>query len=233
MASLFVFFTCQTIEPFEINEFIIWNVGQGAFMTISENSICHHIDLGGEHFPSRMMRTCKWKKNSLSYTHWDWDHVGFTKRVSGDITDVCLLVSPGGKSPKNRGRILNGIHRCKFKPRFTWLSPMDSKNSNDNSNVFIFSNFLIPGDSTARAERKWIKRIKLNQIKILVLGHHGSRTSTSKSLLKQLPNLKMAVASARYAVYRHPHHTVIKRLIQKGIPTIRTEDWGNLHFSLR
>jgi competence protein ComEC len=65
----------------------------------------------------------------------------------------------------------------------------------------------------------------------LILGHHGSQTSSSQAFLTQArPGL--AIASARRARYGHPHRKVVSRLRQKKIPTLTTEDWGSLFFSL-
>jgi beta-lactamase superfamily II metal-dependent hydrolase len=40
----------------------------------------------------------------------------------------------------------------------------------------------------------------------------------------------MAVVSARFTKYGHPHREVIERLKAAHVPLLRTESWGNLHF---
>jgi competence protein ComEC len=72
----------------------------------------------------------------------------------------------------------------------------------------------------------------LSGSRILVLGHHGSRTSTSSLLLDHLPRLTAAVSSARFRKYGHPHARVRRDLAKRHIPLLRTEEWGNLHFEL-
>jgi len=104
------------------------------------------------------------------------------------------------------------------------------KSSNELSNVYVSNQFLIPGDSTSPQEIIWSQKLDKIKIKALVLGHHGSRTSTSETLLQHLPNLQWAVASARWARYKHPHPAVVSRLQRRKIPLLLTEDWGSLHW---
>jgi competence protein ComEC len=40
----------------------------------------------------------------------------------------------------------------------------------------------------------------------------------------------MAIASARWKRYHHPHAEIEALLKQRHIPMIRTEDWGNIWF---
>lgn len=117
------------------------------------------------------------------------------------------------------------------------LHPLSLIKTDDSANaasrVFMIENrVLLPGDSIASEEKKWGLFVRKHPITLLVLGHHGSRTSTSEALLKNLPHLKQAIASARREVYGHPHKTVLKRLKKNGVAVIATEDWGSLHWEL-
>lgn len=60
---------------------------------------------------------------------------------------------------------------------------------NDLSSVFLVQNqFLIPGDSTEKAEKIWSLDPRLPLARVFILGHHGSSTSTSEILLEHLPD---------------------------------------------
>ena len=109
---------------------------------------------------------------------------------------------------------------------------------NSKSWVYSFAGVLIPGDSPKKSELQWIRNLpnqslKRHQIYGLILGHHGSKTSSSEELLNKLPHLKWAVASAREEKYHHPHPSVRARLKAKKIPLLRTEDWGHIKFQVR
>ncbi|MBK7961611.1 MAG: hypothetical protein IPK04_10715 [Bdellovibrionales bacterium] len=84
-------------------------------------------------------------------------------------------------------------------------------------------------------EKIWaanLTNLETKQIKVLILGHHGSKTSTSEALLQRLPRLKFAIATARESRYGHPHFVVLNRLRQHRIPILRTEDWGHIGLEL-
>lgn len=112
------------------------------------------------------------------------------------------------------------------------LFPEQIKNSNDSSVIFIIKNkILIPGDSSSHMESFWVPLIQ-EPIQILIMGHHGSKYSTSSFLIESLPSLKMALSSARFKRYGHPHPSTQRRLNKKGILSIRTEDKGHIRIPL-
>lgn len=95
------------------------------------------------------------------------------------------------------------------------------------------SGVLAPGDSSTRAETTWASTLRnLEETRYLIVGHHGSRTSTGEHLLKRLSRLRLAIASARQRRFGHPHPEVLERLSRHHIPLLRTEDWGNIHIVL-
>jgi competence protein ComEC len=111
------------------------------------------------------------------------------------------------------------------------FKPWKARNSNDQSEILFSTTFqvIFPGDSSKAQEKYWREQAPA-YTKGLILGHHGSSTSTSKELLKQMPSLKWAVASARFRRYGHPHWKVAELLKKHRIPLLKTEDWGHLHF---
>lgn len=218
-------------------EFIVWNVGQGSWSTLKTAKDCFHFDLGGEANPLPSVRkACDGRMNRLYFSHWDWDHISFAASARNGFTKVCLAEAPGGPTPKKRTSILNGLSACPPTPlveRIDFIPPKKAS-ANDHSKIFIvLGRILISGDSSAKMEKIWLRGIpRPGDIEFLLLGHHGSRTSTSQTLLEYLPNLKKTVASARNAKYGHPHPLVIQRLRASGIPQLSTEDWGHLHFDI-
>ncbi|MBR2251247.1 MAG: DNA internalization-related competence protein ComEC/Rec2, partial [Neisseriaceae bacterium] len=65
----------------------------------------------------------------------------------------------------------------------------------------------------------------------LILGHHGSKTSSSSTFLDAVrPDI--AIASAGFAnTYHHPHPSVLKRLNQRNIAVYRTDYQGALRLN--
>jgi competence protein ComEC len=218
------------------DELVVWNVGQGLWVTLVSNSECDHFDAGGEIVPLRaIQKECGEKNNFASFSHWDWDHVGKTPAMRRLLPRLCLSARPGGMAPSHRDSLFDGIQSCSLPSRIHELATgarANVKSSNDSSRIFVADReVLLPGDASAQSEHRWRTDL-LERIGILVLGHHGSKTSTSEWILRQMPKLKTAIASARKEKYGHPHQVVIDRLKLHGVALIRTEEWGSIHIEL-
>ena len=85
------------------------------------------------------------------------------------------------------------------------------------------SNFslLIPGDVSVRREREWVRYWR-NELSasVLVLAHHGSRTSTSHALLKWVRPEWALISAGRGNAFGHPHAEVIDRVTQTEQVTV-------------
>jgi len=82
---------------------------------------------------------------------------------------------------------------------------------------------LFPGDIDSVRERRMLAASLPLRADILVLAHHGSRSSNSLSFLKEVrPSL--AVSSARFRY--HPSPKTLKRLKTLGIPHLSTKERG-------
>ncbi len=222
------------------NYFVVWNIGQGQWTTFIQNEDCLHFDTGGEKFPWQKLRQqCARKKNQVFLSHWDWDHIGAMKNKNKLSSEVCLARRPLGETSLHKQQILPAPCRESFKPEWEWQphlpGPGEAKakaNANDLSQIFLTHGFLIPGDSTQKEEKIWATALPQTSVRVLVLGHHGSRTSTSDFLLDHLSQVKMGISSARWQRYRHPHAETVARLKRHHIALLRTEDWGHLWFEL-
>lgn len=214
---------------------IVWNVGQGQWVTIVQDRTCWHFDTGGERAPwAALMRACRGRRNILSYSHWDWDHISFAAQIPARLTDACVLYRPVGRGSPRKENLFARLKSCGrlTAPFPSWVDEA-GRTANDKSRVALWNQILIPGDSTSREEKFWVEAFaELPFTRILVLGHHGSRTSTSLHLLNHLPSLRMGVSSARRRKYGHPHFQVERELRRRHVPLLRTEEWGTLRFEL-
>lgn len=222
----------QVIEHKQNTLFVIWNIGQGQWTTAIQENKCLHFDLGGEKRPLSFIKNpCGQKENHLYLSHWDMDHIGFMKIARTLMRNSCMSVIPRGKTSPHKENLISQIKKCT--ERDTDVTEIKTRentpDSNSSSHVQVYDNkILIPGDSPITEEKYWAQYARKLPIQILILGHHGSRTSTGDYLLKQLPRLKLAIASSRYARYRHPHAETLQRLRKNKTPVILTEDWGHI-----
>lgn len=93
-------------------------------------------------------------------------------------------------------------------------------------------NFLIMGDAGWETEYQLLQRYPDLKVDVLVLGHHGSRHSSSYAFLQQLKP-KLAIASVGWDNrYGHPSQELQARLRELGIPLLTTAQAGTLQFQL-
>lgn len=253
LSALLVFLSPQPLANTAASRqyWIVWNVGQGQWSTLVDEKNCLHFDMGGEKNPiHRVLQLCQKRKNRLFFSHWDWDHLGFAKKAQRAFPQACLELAPRGISTPRKMKILKSYPPCSTtelkepSTKFHWREltrqvsfssqrPRRHPSSNELSHVLVLGErILLPGDSPLQQEKLWVQQKGLARVKYLLLGHHGSRTSTSDELLWALPRLQMAVASARSARFGHPHSEVLRRLQKFHIPLLKTEDWGHIWIEL-
>lgn len=89
---------------------------------------------------------------------------------------------------------------------------------------------LLTGDCTTLGEGDMLLAQEDIDSDILVLGHHGSASSTSQVFLDAV-SPSMAIVSCGYDnTYGHPDQSVMDRLAAAGILLYRTDMQGDLHF---
>lgn len=235
-AGLFlsIVLTVQSVAREWPRELIVWNVGQGQWVTLADDHACWHFDAGGEFAPWRQITArCRSLVNGAVFSHWDLDHVGFAGLVSGRLPGTCLSKGPPGTTSPRKRNLLSKLSPCAESPPSTSWLDASAKGPNAMSRVSLMSNVLIPGDAPRATERRFLGVLKgLSDARWLILGHHGSRTSTSDELLRATPHLRGAIASARRARYGHPHAQTLRRLTEAHVPVLVTEDWGTVHVAL-
>jgi competence protein ComEC len=190
--------------------FVVWDVGQGQWVTLVTPHHCFHFDMGGEFFPKGLKQKCLHKQNEISLTHWDMDHISFVFRFKKRGFPVCVRHLPRG--PHRWKKWISQWPSCTntWEDQDVFVPPGVSRRRNENSLAFLLDRrALITGDAPAKEERKISFQSGLGRVQFLVAGHHGSRTSSSQIFLNRLKNLKLVVASARFEKYRHPHPEVI------------------------
>ena len=117
----------------------------------------------------------------------------------------------------------------------TVYPPLGEDSSNERGLVYLLSagdyDLLITGDIDAEMERLLIERYDLPDIEALVVGHHGSRYSTSAELLDAL-RPESAFISVGSNSYGHPSDQTMERLTERGITIYRTDLQGDLRLSV-
>ncbi|MDG6222332.1 MAG: ComEC/Rec2 family competence protein [Candidatus Bathyarchaeota archaeon] len=113
------------------------------------------------------------------------------------------------------------------------VQPLEFSHQNDNSIVTKLQtgniSFLFTGDAETPAENSMlISSVSSLQCDVLKIGHHGSKTATSQTLL-DITNPKYAIISAGLNnKYGHPHNETLQTLETKNVTTYCTINSGSI-----
>ena len=93
-----------------------------------------------------------------------------------------------------------------------FLNNKDYGNENDNSSVIYTElnnhKFLFMGDSGLEVEEDLLEKYNLKDIDVLKVGHHGSRTSSSKEFIDEINPRYSIISVGKNNRYGHPNDGV-------------------------
>lgn len=87
---------------------------------------------------------------------------------------------------------------------------------------------VLTGDLTIAGEKEILKKKVYLKSDILKLGHHGSKTSSSRDFLKAVDPKLAIISSGRRNRFRHPSKKVIQRLDSLSLPYLNTAVVGTI-----
>ena len=170
------------------------------------------------------------KLDTLIVSHGDNDHAGGARAVSSAFPNAFAL---GGEP--SRGDV--PLEQCIAGQQWQWdgvtfriLSPQRAGSGNDAGCVLLVTGeggrLLLPADTTSKMEPAIAKAVPAGAPLVLIVPHHGSKTSSSEDYLRALHPL-LAVASAGYRNrFGHPAPMVVARYRGLDIPLRATFDTG-------
>ncbi len=193
----------------------------------------------------------------LVLSHGDADHsggyAGFKERIQ---SEVVIAGEPersvnhqfsAWPSPMRTTSGLESVKSCQAGMRWgqentrvevLWPTSDHSviKKSNNRSCVLLLSSYgkriLLVGDIEKSVELKLLKHPSLAEpVDILLVPHHGSRTSSSSIFIRQLQPQYGLVSSGYRNPHGHPHYKVVERYQQQGVTLLNTSEEGALTFS--
>lgn len=116
---------------------------------------------------------------------------------------------------------------------FTIVAPNKQYNdANNGSLALILQNgadkFLFTGDCEAEAEEDILASGIDIDCDVYKLGHHGSRTSSSKDFLEAITPIYGIISCAEGNSYGHPHAEPLNNLRAMGVQIFRTDEQGSI-----
>lgn len=232
------------------------DVGQGQSIVITAKQRTFVVDCGGDRASTTGNSTADYLKSInrpdidlLMLTHFDTDHInGVTQLLQRE--SVRLIAMPNNQfgnedREDNRGKIsalakekgievlyITDVTHLYSEGISLYLFPGKGATGNNDNGIIILCSAgdydtLITGDADSALERRFIRSAELPDIELLVVGHHGSKSSTSDELLNALKP-ETAIISVGYNSYGHPSREVLERLGSRKIEVLRTDISGNV-----
>ena len=253
---IIMIFIHNNIKYFNQNNYLTMiDVGQGDSILLELKNKNILIDTGGNSFSDYNIAVNKLipyfkslgikKIDYLILTHGDYDHLGEAVNLINNFkVDKVILNNDKFNDLETElinvlnDRNINYFKNVKqlsiFNNKLYFLNDELYSNENDNSIVlYVVVNdvkMLFMADAGISVEHDIIKKYNLNDIDILKVGHHGSKTSTSKEFITQIQPKYALISVGANNWYGHPHEEVLENLNSSNI--YRTDLNGSIKINL-
>lgn len=116
-----------------------------------------------------------------------------------------------------------------------FLQTKEYDNENDYSNVIYIKmngyKFMFMGDAGIEKEKDILDKYNLSDIDVLKVGHHGSKTSSSRTFIDEINPKYSIISVGKNNRYGHPNKEVLNTLENSKI--YRTDQDGSIMFKIR
>ena len=116
-----------------------------------------------------------------------------------------------------------------------FLQTKEYDNENDNSNVIYTElnnyKFMFMGDAGVEKEKDILDKYNISDVDVLKVGHHGSKTSSSKEFIKEINPRYSVISVGKNNRYGHPNKEVLNTLENSKI--YRTDEDANIMFKIQ
>ena len=227
------------------------DVGQGQCIVLQSGENTFLVDCGGDYpedaadiAADYLMSMGINRIDGLILTHYDRDHAGGVRFLVNRLQiDQVYLPDAADSDGELSGVLLStagsehiwlqeDIQISLDGGKITIYAPEGGNSGNESCAAVLFQtencDTLITGDMSAFRERQLVWRAELPDLEVLVVGHHGSKTSTSQELLNWCaPDVAIISVGADNS-YGHPSPEVLRRLTELGCVIYRTDQMGNI-----
>nr|WP_303244355.1 ComEC/Rec2 family competence protein [uncultured Cellulosilyticum sp.] len=180
----------------------------------------------------------------LIATHPHADHVGGLDAIVSNLHVNTIFVANGDADTKTYRDFINAamdkgltpsvpLEDSQFPLGSAYFKVMNTNGGNDANNQSLVVEYvngedkvLLMGDAEKEVEEEILS--KLEQVDLLKVGHHGSRTSTSEAFLEKVNPTYAVITCGTGNSYGHPHQETLDKL--QGIEIHRTDECGSIIF---
>ncbi len=236
----------------------VLDVGQGQGIVVTSAEYTAVIDCGsltdtdpGETVERYVRSMGRDRIDAIILTHYHKDHACGVMKLIADM-DVGAIIAPSPRFAESDldDEIVSaagdagvdmiyvtGVTGLEMgDTTLTMYPPMGRETENERNLILTVASgrfeTLITGDTPGYLEREFVERYDIGDIECLVVGHHGSATSTTEALLRAVTP-ELAIISVGDNSYGHPTEEVLKRLSDRGIEILRTDIDGDIRVKSR
>ena len=186
------------------------------------------------------------KINTLITTHGDYDHMGESINLVENFKVEKVIFNCGEFNDLEK-ELIKVLDKKKIKyyscikklnidnNKLYFLQTKEYDNENDNSNVIYTEldgyKFMFMGDAGVEKEKDILNKYNISVIDVLKIGHHGSKTSSSKEFITKIKPKYSIISVGKNNRYGHPNKETLDNL--KDSKIYRTDQNGSIMFKIK
>lgn len=190
--------------------------------------------------------------DKLILTHADTDHTGSAPNLIRNFKVKEVVISAGSEGfyrgkDSIQSALEENIPISRVKKGDSWsvgdaefyiLHPYKKTEEVNDSSIVLYAKmggkkWLFTGDAGKSVEQEIMAAYPDLRVDILKAGHHGSKTSSSESFLKQIHPKVAVISVGKDNRYGHPHRQVLEELKQLSTVVVRTDLDGAISYKFR
>jgi competence protein ComEC len=230
----------------------VLDVGQGQCILLQYDDQNYIVDCGGDGAKAtaditsaELLSQGIRKLDGLIITHYDADHAAGAELLLSHIPAEKLYLPDADPEHKIRNSL-----NAQYGDRICWLdfgqilqtedfpmtiiSAAEESTGNDSSLCVLFQpedyDILITGDRDIGGENTLLEQYPIPELELLVVGHHGSASSTGFELLQATSPAMAVISVGSDNDYGHPSKETLNRLSIVDCRVWRTDTDGTLIF---
>ena len=231
------------------------DVGQGECVCVLSGDTTIMFDCGGTGTLNNAGETAAdWLESAgrdsvdlLVLSHLHEDHCNGVEMLLELVPVREIILSPDADADEGRLAAITGsaerhgtrvttltadASRTEEKLRLRLFAPPDEGTENERCIISLVSvgdyDMILTGDALKNAEQELVERAELPDAELLVVGHHGSQTSTDDVFLDAIRVEDAVISVGRNNSYGHPTREVLARLQKHGCRIWRTDQNGTV-----
>lgn len=228
----------------------VLDVGQGQSIILQSGGKTYLVDCGGSYADDAADTAAETllsmgisRIDGMILTHYDADHAGGAEllltRISADALFLPDWVDENNIATELTDHAGGDVYVVDRDLEWTWehctmtiFAPEMRDSGNESSLCVLFQSgdcdILITGDRSSLGEKLLMKDHVLPKLDVLVVGHHGSKHSTSAELLEMTQPRVAVISVEEDNRYGHPAQVVLDRLTAICCEIYRTDEDGTI-----